>query len=181
MADYQVWLVRVLDRDTPVTAFMQTAWGWPAIESLHFIGLALLLGPIVAFDLRLLGVARRVPIASLHHLVPWGACGFALSVVTGTMFVVTEPDQYIYNPSFHLKMLFLGLAGCNALAFYLLGSNRALAPGAALDAPRVAKVIAAVSLTLWLGIVVCGRLITFYRPGECPPEGPGVVATCIPY
>ncbi len=180
MADYQVWLVRLLDQDTPVTAFMRTTWGWPAMESLHFIGLALLLGPIVVFDLRLLGVARRVPIATLHHLVPWGVGGFALSVVTGTMFLMTEPDQYVYNPSFHLKMVLLALAGCNALAFYVLGSKRALAPGAGPDAPRVAKAIAIVSLTLWFGIVVCGRLITFYRPGECPPEGPGVVATCVP-
>jgi hypothetical protein len=180
MTPLQIWLVAALERDTPISAFMRTAWGWPAVESLHFIGLALLLGPIVTFDLRLLGVAKHVPLAALHPLVPWGLCGFALSVGTGAMFLMTEPNQYIYNPAFHLKMLFLALAGVNALSFYALAGRRALAPGASAGVPRVATLIALLSLALWMGIVVSGRLITFYRPGECGPGGPGAIADCIP-
>lgn len=180
MSDLQIWLVGLLERETPISEFMQTTWGWPAMESLHFIGLALLLGPIVTFDLRLLGVARHVPMAALHRFVPFGICGFALSVLTGTMFLMTEPDQYIYNPAFHLKVVFLAVAGINALTFYLVAGRRALGPGASADAPRVAKIIALLSLTLWFGIVVSGRLITFYRPGACGPAGPGPIADCVP-
>jgi hypothetical protein len=95
------------------------------------------------------------------------------------MFLMTEPDQYIYNPSFHLKMVFLAVAGGNAFLFYLL-PGRHLRSDATVRTPRIAKVIAFVSLTLWLSIMVSGRLITFYRPGLCEPEGPGFIADCIP-
>lgn len=72
MSDLQVWLVSSLAGVAPVASLMRTRWAWPICESLHFIGLSLLIGMIGAFDLRLLGVAKRIPIAALHRLVPWG-------------------------------------------------------------------------------------------------------------
>ena len=74
---------------------------------------------------RLLGVARQVPIAAVHRFIPWGLLGFAINIVTGTLFILTEPDQYIYNPSFHLKLLFMTIAGANAGMFYLTSYRRA--------------------------------------------------------
>jgi hypothetical protein len=180
MAPLKVWLVRVLSTDTPVKAVMRMHWGWPAAESLHFIGLSLLVGCIGLFDLRLLGVGRRIPIAALHKLIPWGLLGFAINLASGLAFLMTEPDQYIYNPSFHLKLLFIAIAGVNAGTFYLTMYRRTTAPGAAVDAPRLAKVIAATSLFSWIVVIVCGRLLTFYRPGPCGPGGPGFLAMCIP-
>ena len=141
--DFQIWLVTWLEQDSWVSELMQTAWTWPTVESLHFLGLCLLIGCIGTFDLRLLGVARRVPIAAVHRLVPFGILGFAINVTTGMMFVMTEPDQYIYNPSFHLKLMFLAIAGTNAAMFYLSSFRRIFGPGAALDAPRRARATAA--------------------------------------
>jgi len=92
---------------------------------------------------------------------------------------MAEPDQYIYNPAFHWKMLFIAVAGVNALAFYLTSYRRATAPGA-VDVPRRARAIALASLCLWIAVIICGRLLTFYRPWPCGPEGPGFLATCIP-
>ena len=100
--ELQTWLVTAIGHDSFVSGFMRSAWGWPIAESLHFIGLCLLIGSIGTFDLRLLGVAKRVPIASVHRFIPFGLAGFAINITTGAMFVLTEPDQYIYNPSFHL-------------------------------------------------------------------------------
>ncbi len=114
-----MWLVSAIERHSPVADLMRTAWAWPIAESLHFLGLCLLVGAIGSFDLRLLGVARSVPIAAVHRLIPWGLLGFAINVASGLLFVLTEPDQYIYNPSFHLKVLFLGIAGVNASLFYV--------------------------------------------------------------
>ncbi len=159
---------------------MRSRWGWPIAESVHFIGLSLLVGAIFLFDLRLLGVARRISIGALHKLVPWGLFGYGLTVVTGALFVVTEPDQYLYNPSFHFKLLFMAMAGLNASAFYLSSFRRATSPGAPADAPRSAKIIAATSLALWIAVIIAGRLLTFYRPPPCGPDGPGVLAECIP-
>ena len=180
MAPFQIWLVKTLLTLNPVGTFMRSKWGWPFAESIHFIGLSLLVGTIALFDMRLLGLAKRIPIAALHKLIPWGLVGYGINLVSGLMFLMTEPDQYIYNPSFHFKMLFMALAGANALAFYATTSRRTMGPGAGNDAPRAAKIIAATSLCLWVAIIVCGRLLTFYRPGICGPEGPGILADCIP-
>jgi hypothetical protein len=180
MVDFQIWLIRTLKDINPVGTFMRTAWGWPATESVHFLGLSLLIGTIALFDLRLLGMARRIPIAALHRLIPWGLTGYAINVVSGAAFLMTEPDQYIYNPAFHFKLLFMAVAGFNALAFYWLAYEKSTAPGAPAEAPRAAKIIAATSLCMWIAVIVCGRLLTFYRPGDCPPAGPGFIAECIP-
>jgi cytochrome bd-type quinol oxidase subunit 1 len=180
MSSAQLWLVETLNGVEPVASFMRSAWGWPAIESLHFIGLALLIGTIGVFDLRLLGVARRIPLVALHRLVPWGLVGYGINVTTGAMFIMTEPNQYILNPSFHLKLLFMAVAGFNALAFYAVVYPRATAPDASDEAPPRGRLVAVVSLCMWMGVIVCGRMITFYRPGPCGPEGPGFLADCIP-
>jgi hypothetical protein len=177
--DAQIWLVAAIDAHSPVATLMQSAWAWPIVESLHFIGLCLLIGAIGSFDLRLLGIARRVPIAAMHRLIPWGIAGFALNIATGLLFVLTEPDQYIYNPSFHLKVLFLGVAGVNASLFYVTSYRQVFGETPSLDAPRRAKLIALVSLTAWMTVIVCGRLITFYRPGPCDGDR-GVLLTCEP-
>lgn len=180
MVHVQMWLVDAFARATPVGRFMHTTWGWPAAESLHFIGLSLLIGTVGLFDLRLLGLARGIPASALHRLVKWGVLGFALNVVSGLSFLMAEPDQYVYNPSFHVKMLCVAAAGLNAGAFYLTAYRRTTAGGPGADAPLAAKIAAAVSLSLWIGVIVAGRLLTFYRPVPCDPPGPGVVATCIP-
>ena len=173
MGPFQYWLEHTLfNLVEPVPIFMRTAWGWPAIESVHFIGLTLLFGSIATWDLRLLGVAKHVPIAAFHRLVPFAVLGFAINITSGSMFLMTEPDQYIYNPAFHLKMMFMGLAGLNVLIFYLTTFRRVSAPGAGATASRVAKISGAASLAFWLGVIICGRMITFYRPGPCGPGDP---------
>lgn len=180
MADFQMWLVRMFASVPPIRDLMHTAWAWPVAESIHFISLSLLVGTILVFDLRLLGLARRIPIAALHRLIPFGLFAYGVSLSTGLMFLFAEPDQYIYNPSFHFKVLFMAVAGLNASAFYLTSYRRVTAAGAPFDAPRSAKVIAAVSLCMWIGVIIAGRLLTFYRPAPCGPEGPQFLARCIP-
>jgi hypothetical protein len=181
MAGVQVWLVDWLAHAAPpIAAFMRSKWGWPMAESVHFLGLSMLVGCIGVFDLRLLGMAKQIPIVALHKLIPLGLLGFAINIASGSLFLLTEPDQYIYNPSFQFKVLFILLAGANAFTFYLTAYRRVTAPDAPPDAPRIAKAVAAVSLSLWIGVIVCGRLLTFFRPGDCPPEGPGVIADCTP-
>src|SRR5918994_7728166 len=61
MAELQMWIVSTFARATAVSTMMKTAWGWPLAESVHFMGLCLLVGSIFLFDLRLLGIARRIP------------------------------------------------------------------------------------------------------------------------
>lgn len=180
LAGFQAWLVHTFARATTVGTFMHTAWGWPAAESVHFIGLSLLLGTLAVWDLRLLGVGKRIPIGALHALIRWVVVGYALSVVSGVMFLMAEPTEYIYNPAFQFKVLFMALAGLNALGFYLTVGPRALATRAGEEAPPAAKIIAAASLGFWVAVIICGRLLTFYRPGWCDAGVAGWLSTCVP-
>src|SRR5262245_54007889 len=126
------------------------SWVWPAAETLHFIGLAMLIGVIALMDLRLLGVAKRLPFAPLHRLLPFAVSGFALCLITGTLFFAGDPFQYIHNAVFQFKVLFIFLAGINVLLFYVTGVFREVEGlGPEDDAPLTAKVIAGVSFFLW--------------------------------
>lgn len=180
MHEFQYWLMNTLGNIDIVEDFMSSRFGWPVVESLHFMGLSMLMGMVGAFDLRLLGVAKGIPFATLHRLIPIGIAGYCLNVCTGFMFLVSAPDQYIFNSAFHWKMFLMMLAGLNVLTFYsaVFGKVKTLEAGA--DAPLSARIIGGASLTFWTGIIIFGRLITFYRPFVCQEgEVLGLLATCV--
>lgn len=150
-------------------AFMSQPWAWPLAETLHFIGICLLVAIIGLFDLRMLGIWKDLPMAPLRRLLPWAVFGFTLCVMSGLGFVLgiganlygaNAYDILITDPWLQLKLIFMGLAGINLLAFYLTGVSHtvdALGPGE--DAPPLAKVIGMTSLVSWLLVVYFGRLI----------------------
>ena len=78
MHGFQIWLFRTFLAMKWVKPFMTSKWGWPFCETVHFLGLSLLMGTIGMFDLRLLGMGKRVPWLSALQvkLVPWGARAF---------------------------------------------------------------------------------------------------------
>ena len=123
-----------------------------------------MLGTVGLFDLRMVGLAKGIPMSALHKLVPWGVAGYGVNVVTGFMFVTSAPDQYLFNPAFQTKLVLMGIAGVNVLFFYRFLFGAVKAAGANANASSATKVVAAVSLSCWIGVIVCGRLITYYRP-----------------
>jgi hypothetical protein len=180
MIPFQVQLEATLASFSQTAAMMKMLWAWPIVESVHFVGLTLLFGSIAAWDLRLLGLAAAVPVSAFHRLVPFAVLGFGVNIASGFLFLVAYPDQYVYNPAFHLKLLCILLAGANVVCFYLLVFRRAreLAPGQPL--PLMARASGAISLLLWMTVIVCGRMITFFRPSPCRVgEAVGLLADCI--
>ena len=161
MEPWEVWV-----RSTALSAFVlkNGAWLWPLCETLHFLGLSLLIGTVGLFDLRVLGVAKAIPPAALHRLIPWGIGGYAVNLLTGITFFSGYPEQYAYNSAFHVKLVFMSVAALNAAIFYTAAFRevRSLAAGA--QASLRARVITGISLLSWIGVLVCGRLLTFYRP-----------------
>jgi len=139
-------------------------WAWPLCESIHFIGLSLLLGTVGFFDLRLLGFSRRVPMAAFHRLIPIGVTGFAMNAATGFCFLAGAPDQYFINAAFQVKVAFFVVAGVNVAAFYLMMFEQVRSVGPGEQAPFFARLIGGVSLCSWIGVMTAGRLLTFYRP-----------------
>ena len=149
---------------TGIYTFMNSPWGWPTAESIHFLGLCLLIGTVGIFDLRMLGIGKGIDYTSLHKLVKFGVAGYLLNVITGIMFLTSAPDQYIYNPAFQTKMLFMFIAGINMAWFYATTSSQVKLTHAVSAVPSRAKTIALVSLLSWAVIIICGRLITYFRP-----------------
>jgi hypothetical protein len=136
-----------------------TPWMWPTCETLHFVGLSLLLGVVFLVNLRILGVVKGVSFASLHRLLPWAAFGFGVNILTGMLFFVGIPSQYTENPAFYWKIVMVMLAGLNALYFTLLEEPWSLAPKE--EAPFTAKFAASSALVLWAGVMYCGSMLPF--------------------
>ena len=142
-----------------------SSWVLPLCESLHFIGMAMLVGIVGVFDLRLLGMAKRLPVAPLQRLMPFALLGFVLSLGSGLVFITANPKQYLapLSLSFVAKMFFILLACLNVLFFYATGLKRAVdGVDAGQDAPLGAKVSAGVSLFLWVAVMYWGRVLQFF-------------------
>lgn len=141
-------------------------WLWPLCEIIHFIAMALLIGSIGVLDLRILGVAKGLPISRLEALVPVGVGAFIANAVTGFLFVAGNPtggpNGYLLNLAFQIKMILILVAGLNAVAFYVTGISKSMARLGPIDeAARNAKIIAAVSLSAWICVIIFGRLIMY--------------------
>ena len=128
-------------------------------ESLHFVGLSLLLGSLLVVDLRVLGVIRGVSYASVMVFIWLAVVGFAINVATGAIFIATEPSLYETNPAFQWKLALIAVAGVNA-GWFMVREHKALAdlPDDA-PAPLSAKWSAGLSLSVWVLVILCGRLL----------------------
>lgn len=142
-------------------AIVASPWLWPFCETIHFIGLALVLGCAGFFDLRLMGFMRRVPVAGARMLMPWATFGFLLNLTTGLTFFIGHPEQYFWNIAWWLKVFCLFTAGLNAFVFERFAKGGTLGIGAGEDTPRSAKVAGAVSLAAWMGVLYWGRMLPF--------------------
>jgi hypothetical protein len=111
-------------------------------------------------------MAKRLPLEPLQRLMPWALLGFVINLGTGFVFIAANPRQYLGPPlslSFAAKMLFIVFAGVNAILFYISGLKRLVdRVEAGHDAPLGAKVSAAVSLLLWVGVMYWGRMLQFF-------------------
>jgi hypothetical protein len=142
-------------------AVVNHIWVWPLCESLHFIGLALVIGIVGLFDLRLMGFMKRIPVGAIRDLMPLAIVGFGINLSTGALFFIGTPEQYMHNVAWWAKVCCLVVAGLNAIVFEAtMGATIArLAEGA--ETPIGAKVIGAVSLISWLGVLYWGRMLPF--------------------
>lgn len=135
-------------------ALQSNPWAYPALEALHIVGIALLLGNLVALEVRVFGRVPTLPVAALARLsLCLAAGGFALAAATGLLMFATQPAELLVNRSFLWKMGLLAAAGCNAAWFHGRGSL------VKLDA--TARVQMLMSTALWLAVVFCGRWIAY--------------------
>ena len=87
-----------------------------------------------------------------------------LNASTGFLFVVSAPDQYLFNPAFQTKLGLMLLAGINLILFYSTAAGSVRNTDAAQPVLARARLMALVSLLAWTGVIIGGRLITYFRP-----------------
>lgn len=133
---------------------------YPAVEILHIFGFVMLVGSIVALDLRVLGLGRAIPIQPMAQLLlPLSRFGFLLAISMGLLLFSADASHVARNPAFQAKALLIALALVTVVIAHAGAWRRVALWGD--EAPGSAKVTALASLVLWLGVVCAGRLIAY--------------------
>jgi hypothetical protein len=155
-----------------LTAIRESALVYPTILALHLTCIALFGGMILMTDLRLLGLSfKSLTITEVvTSLRPWKRLGGVIMITCGLLLATSEADKYAPNPYFWTKMTFLTLIGVHALIFRPLVYNRTEELDRSATIPTRAKVAASLSLVLWTGMFVMGRLIAYYEPKQPAPQ-----------
>ncbi len=133
---------------------------YPTVEILHIIGFVVLVGSILALDLRLLGLGRAIPMQPMAQLLlPMSRFGFLLAISMGFLLFSADASHVVRNPAFQTKLLLIAAALVNIVIAHVGPWRRVALWGA--EASGGAKVTALVSLLLWLGVICAGRLIAY--------------------
>ncbi len=143
-------------------AMRESLWLYPLVEVVHLLGLAILVGGVVLFDLRVLGVSKRLSVAALaRYLLPWSIAALWLIVPSGLLMFSAHASEFIANRVFLLKMTLLMAAALNALMFHLGPFRQVAAWDTDVPAPGAARLHAGASLLIWIAVVACGRLLAY--------------------
>jgi len=147
---------------TQISHFMvDSLWGWPASETIHFLGLSLSFGVLLAINLRILGVMQQVPFTDVHRLLPWGMLGFGANLITGMLFFIGQPKQYLDSTPFYWKIVFLMIAGANFLYLTVFKQAWSGDRDRHWNASVFDKSMAVLSMFAWLVVLYCGRMLPF--------------------
>jgi hypothetical protein len=144
-------------------ALHESIWGYPIVESVHVLALCLFLGFAIMLDLRLLGLTMlKMPLSEVSdRLLPWTFRGFAIMVVSGALLFYAAPVKTYLNIFFRLKIVLLLFAGLNVLVFHRTIYRTRAKWDFDSPPPFGARVAGALSLLLWAGIAVAGRMIAY--------------------
>jgi uncharacterized membrane protein SirB2 len=141
----------------------ESVWVFPILEGTHLLGIALSVGVLCWFDLRLLGLALRdEPVSKVwQQVMPVAFVGFALMFVTGLFLFWAEAMSAYHSVHFWMKMGLLVLAGLNALSFEATAHRNMAEWDMATVPPLRARMTGAISLILWTAIIITGRTMAY--------------------
>jgi hypothetical protein len=142
------------------TMVAESLWGYPLFETLHTIGMALLIGSLGLINLRMLGYKPELPILGMRDLLPLAWLGFTINAFSGIALFTSDAVFFFSSYTFRIKMILIILGGINAA---VLGRRmfREVHAGDAVAPPAGVKWIARSSLVFWIGAVIAGRLIAY--------------------
>ncbi len=149
---------------TPLSiSIRESIWIYPILNVLHCVGVLLVAGTIVVVDLRLLGFGmRRSPVSSVvSQVLPWTLSGFAFMFITGSLLAWSEPVRLYHSRFFSWKLVFIAMAGLNALLFHY-GIYRGVGTWDTGFAHARARPLAGiVSILCWICVIAAGRAVGY--------------------
>ncbi len=143
----------------------ESLWAYPTILTLHTIGLGLLVGSSFVVSLRVLGVARALPLAPLAVLFRVMWVGFTVNAISGVALFIADATTFAVQTIFYVK---LGCIACGILNAALLGRTLARSAGRFPNDPAAsrARTLASLSLVFWAGAITAGRLMAYQLPAR---------------
>ena len=143
-------------------AMRESLWMYPIVEVVHIVGFVILVGSVLMFDLRVLGLSKQISVRSLsRHLLPWSWGALALIVPTGFLMFSAHAGDFLGNRAFQLKMALLMAAGINTIVFHTIPYARVAEWDLGVRAPLSAQACVAASIAIWLAIIACGRFLAY--------------------
>ncbi len=137
------------------------SWGYPLVLSCHAVGMAIVVGTVTMINLRLLGFARAIPLSFFLELSRVTLVGVILNIASGVALFSGNPLKFFYHPAFWIKISLLLLGSLSA--WWVLRSVRLKSAGDEALNIDTGKLLAAFSLFCWLGAIVAGRLIAYFK------------------
>ncbi len=151
-----------LEQTRLATAISESVWLFPIIEGSHILALPLSVGMILMFDLRLLGLAFQGASASrlMRDVLRWSKFGFVVVLITGGLLFMTQASKAYDNAFFRTKMVFLLVLAINAAVYQIVFYPK-MEQWDAGRAPFGARICGALSLVVWIGVIICGRTMAY--------------------
>ena len=150
-------------QNTPVAIFVaETLWAYPLLETLHTLGMAMLLGTLGLINLRVLGYKPALSLPGTEDLLPVAWIGFTVNAASGLLLFTSDAVNFFSSNTFRVKITLIILAGINAAVL----SRKIYAHGgaavAAGEGAGAVRLLAASSLVFWVVAVICGRIYAYY-------------------
>jgi uncharacterized membrane protein len=159
IAHFAEWL-----SNTPFSNTLQVnLWVIPVVQCIHILAFTVVIGSAFMIDLRILEIAGRsqTMTATARRFIPWLWCGVVVALVTGVLMIVGEPVRELVNPAFWTKMALLAVSLAAAGAFQATLNRRMAFWEETSPLRKTTRVLAVISLLIWMGILVLGRLIAY--------------------
>ena len=150
-------------QDSALAEFVsRSLWAYPFLESVHLIGLAFVVGAVAMLDLRLIGLSKTLPISGLAaHILPWVRFAFILVAISGVLLYISDAEYYTFKVIFWVKIGLIVIAGLNAFLFHRGIYKQVDNWNENNTVPVRVRFTGMVSLLVWMGVIVTGRLLAY--------------------
>lgn len=159
--DWLLDLTRAIEATGIAREIRVIPWLYPLLKAMHILGIALMFGIVTLVDLRMLGLFRGIPIATVMRLLSLACIGFAIIVLTGVPMLTATATTIARSYAAPWKFGLILLGGANVLIFHLLIHPKLNCERPICLIQKSAKMSAIVSLLTWSGAIIAGRFLAY--------------------